>query len=497
MTRSIPRTSRQPRTRPAPTTWLRTTLASAALLVAAAGWAQEETPPPAPDTPPPAATEPVVTEPDDGSDATGPVDTPALPARVIVRVDRRTEISGFVQFEDDDVIVVRTHDGELISNGKTRVLRIIYLVPAGAPRPATIVLHNGQTREGTLIEDGFERVVMDIEGVRTTFRRDLVDHVIAHPSLRDRYEHFKSQLDVTQAHRHLDLCRWLVHEKAYRIATTELQELIERHDLPEARQLLRVVRAQMELRRPRVEDDAPLVEPEPDAPLPGNVISTADVNIIRVFEVDFDDPPKLTIRSDTIDRLIHSYQTSPLLPAEEAGRERLYRADPVDVLQLMFALRAREFYPEVQVITEPHALNLFRQRVHNTWLMNNCATSRCHGGPDAGRLFLHRRDYKDARVRYTNFLILERLELDPEWRLINYESPMDSLIIQYGLPPSLARKPHPPVDGWKPVFRRLTDRMVQDTVRWTEAMLDPRPSYPVEFTPPGMGEPEREPEPDR
>jgi len=261
---------------------------------------------------------------------------------------------------------------------------------------------------------------------------------------------------------------------------------------------MRVVRAQIELRQPKVRDnDRPLVEPEPDTALPAHVISSADVNVIRIYEVDFDRPPKLAIRPETIDRLLHSYQSSPLIPANEDDRERLYRADPVDILHLMFELRAREFYPEVQVITEPHALNLFRQRVHNTWLMNNCATSRCHGGPDAGRLLLHRRDYKDARVRYTNLLILERLEIEPDWPLINYASPMDSLIIQYGLPPSLARKPHPPVDGWTPVFRRRTDRMVQDTVRWMDSMLKPRPAYPVEYTPPRGGQNEQPTVPDR
>jgi len=152
----------------------------------------------------------------------------------------------------------------------------------------------------------------------------------------------------------------------------------------------------------------------------------------------------------------------------------------------MFDLRARELYPKIKVQTEPYAMNLFRRRVHDTWLINNCATSRCHGGIHAGEFFLHRRGHKNERVRYTNFLILERLEIDPDWPLINYEQPMDSLIIQYGLPRTEARKPHTDVRGWKPVFGRSNKRMLGETGKWIRSMLQPRPDYPIEYEPPKL-----------
>jgi hypothetical protein len=125
--------------------------------------------------------------------------------------------------------------------------------------------------------------------------------------------------------------------------------------------------------------------------------------------------------------------------------------------------------------------------VHDTWLINNCSTTHCHGGPFAGRLFLHRRNFKDDNVRYTNLLILERLKLDPEWPLINYDKPEDSLIIQYGLPRESARKPHPRVDGWKPVFSPINQKMKGDTIEWIMAMMQPRPEYPVDYEPPKLG----------
>jgi hypothetical protein len=96
------------------------------------------------------------------------------------------------------------------------------------------------------------------------------------------------------------------------------------------------------------------------------------------------------------------------------------------------------------------------------------------------------RNSSDDRVRYTNLLILDRLKLDPEWPLINYDKPEDSLIIQYGLPRDLARKPHPLVDGWKRVFGPTTPKLMDGTVEWIKAMMQPRPEYPVKYEPPKL-----------
>jgi hypothetical protein len=167
---------------------------------------------------------------------------------------------------------------------------------------------------------------------------------------------------------------------------------------------------------------------------------------------------------------------------------------PLDIVRLMFEMKARDLYPLVEVKTEPHALNLFRLRVHDTWLMNNCATSGCHGGPYAGPFFLHRRNYKDDRVRYTNLLILERFQMDPEWPLINYAKPEDSLIIQYGLPRELARKPHPDVTGWRAAFSPSNRKLKDSAIEWIGAMMKPRPDYPVEYVPPRLSNPVTNPE---
>jgi len=444
------------------------------LLLAATGQNEEGPPPP----PPP--------------DRTAQTAKEKPPGRVVIRVNRYTELMGHVELEDQEVIVIRTLAGDLESFAKDRVLRIIHLVDPAPNQRGIIFLRNGQERDGIIISDDFDAVVVEIEGIRTTLKREVVDQVQLEPTFDEMLAHFKTTLRPELGERHLELCDWLVKEKRYEIAETELRDLLSRHNIAEARQLLKIVEAQLTLQSSSAPRRKP-VEPEIETPIAivdARLVTEADVNLIRVFEIDFGRPPKIEIGPDTIRELIERYGTNPMLPADAIGRRALFKAEPLSLVELMFRLKARDLYPKINVLTEPAALTMFRDRVHNAWLLNNCGTSRCHGGTDAGKLYLHRRNAKSERVRYSNLLTLERLEIDPKWPLVNYDRPLDSLIIQYGLPRPRARMPHPPARGWQPAFRRQDDRMVRSTVEWMDSMLKPRVRYPVEYEPPVPAVPE-------
>lgn len=430
---------------------------------------------------------------------------PEPPQRVVLRVNRNRDVAGFVELEDDDVIVVRTPRGDVESFPKVRILQIVRLLdispdePGGGPR-GIVLLTNGQRRTGIILEDSFEQVVIESEGIRSALRREIVDRVMLEPSFEQRYEEFRASLAPGMFERHLVLCRWLVENRRYDLARENLLELLESAEIPEARRLLTLVEAQLQLqeqaagREARPKDET--VEKESNWEPPSEILTREDVNLIRVYEIDFDHPPRVLVSMDTIRKLIANYSANPLIPASQTERNAMLRADSLDIVRLMFELRARELYGEIQVLTEPPSLNQFRQRVHNTWLMNNCAMSGCHGGPNAGGLFLHRRNFRDERVRYTNLLILERLEVDPNWPLINYEQPEMSLIIQYGLPREHARLPHPDVPGWRPAFIRPEDhRLKREAENWIRSMMQPRPQYPVVYEPPRLSKRSEPPTP--
>lgn len=409
------------------------------------------------------------------------------PQRVILRVNRNETISGYVQLDDDDVIVIRTQRGVVRSFPKIRVMQIIRLVDPEPEQRGVVYLRNGQTREGVIIEDTFDYVLVEIEGIPARLRREFVDHVVLEPTFEQRYQEYRATIRPHMYDRHMALCRWLVRHRRYELAKENLEELLSREELHEARELLKLVDAQLALRPTVAAEPEPIIEPD-DMPLqpqrePAALLSHEDVNLMRVYEVDFDNPPRINIRPETVRRFFQSYGTHESVPASQSDRNAMIRGDATRILRLMFELRARELYPDVEVTSEPYSMNQFRLRVHNTWLLNNCATSGCHGGPEGGDLYLHRRNHTDARVRYTNFMILEKLEVDPDWPLVNYENPEMSLIIQYGLPRNTARLPHPDVPGWQPVFARANDRMKQGAVHWIRSMMQPRPDYPIDFDP--------------
>ena len=411
--------------------------------------------------------------------------------RVILTVGRDTHVRGYITLEDTDVIVIRGADSKLQSFPRSRVLQIVRLVDPKPGQTGVVFLRNGQRRPGVIIEDAFDHVIIEIDGIRTRLVREAVDHVRLDPTFQQRYQQYRTSARTSK--QKLQLCQWLIDERRYELAAGELQELMRVSPVPEAARLLTIVQAQLALGNPDLDPDEAGTGGDTDRTdtdrLPSQILSFEDVNLIRVYEIDFERPPNVAVDAATIRTMIELYGTNRVIPASERQRRALYRADPLEIVEILFTLQARDLYHRVQVISEPHALNLFRRRVHNAWLLNTCATTRCHGGVEAGRFFLHRRGYKDERVRYTNLLILQRQEFDPDWPLVNYDEPKMSLIVQYGLPRHLARRPHPDVKGWRPVFGRGGDRMLRDTVSWIETMMQPRPRYPVDYEPPQLGPP--------
>jgi hypothetical protein len=426
------------------------------------------------------------------------------PQRVVLRVNRNLEVKGYLEREDDNTITVRDLRNQLQDFAKPHVGQIVRLVDPQPGQTGIVFMLDGQIREGIIIEDNFDFVIIEIEGIRANLKRATVSHVVLSPTVDEQYQAYKAAMQPGDRDAHLTLCQWLFEQKRYQLAHDELLDLLQQDEMPEARKLLNVVKAQLALQAPP--EDGPASRPNPPKdgehatenlppapevqPISEQLLTDEDVNIIRVYEIDFDHPPRVTITPDTVRALIENYGTNSLIPASQTGRNALFRTaadNPMQIVRLMFELRSRDLYPKVQVNSEPYSLNLFRQRVHDSWLMNNCATTSCHGGPAAGRFQLHRRDHKDDRVRYTNLLILERLKLDPDWPLINYDRPEDSLLIQYGMSREIARKPHPRVDGWKPAFSQANPRLRQQAVDWIRAMMQPRPQYPVEYEPQAIG----------
>ena len=138
-------------------------------------------------------------------------------------------------------------------------------------------------------------------------------------------------------------------------------------------------------------------------------------------------------------------------------------------------------------------MRLWRKQIHGTWFAGSrgsCASANCHGGQEAGRLYLsNKRTNTDATV-YTNFYIADQFTLRDGTPLINYEEPAESPLLQMALPREISRRPHPNVGrsegrrGWRSFFRDEDDLRFRRAVEWIKSMYSPHPDYPIGYEPP-------------
>jgi hypothetical protein len=436
--------------------------------------------------------------------------------QVWIFIDRWKEFGGTVVSETDLIITV-TDGLETRTFNKAKVLDIIELVHPKPGQRGLVQLRDGTIVRGEILKDSLEEVEFQVDSVRGRVPREKVYRVMLELEFETRYARIKAAIAPEEHGRRLGMARWLADQDRLDLAITELEALMRDGDVEEAREMLREINARVKLELSVKESKeisqkkaaakaadaaaaeqaktadagsnsakpAPRGAPTTREMLPKDLLSNEDVNLVRVYEIDFKDPPRLTVSPEGVRQLILRYGSSALVPATTQERNALYSKSSVEIARLMFDLKARDLYNYIEVEEDPTSVAKFRTRVHNSWLISNCATSRCHGGVDAGRFFLYTGNAKDQRIRYTNLLTLLNFKVDGK-PLINFEDPPNSLLIQYAMTRSSARYPHPDVKGWRPVLSTTTPQLLQDTLDWIRSMYQPRPEYPVKYVAPKL-----------
>ncbi|HYE62410.1 MAG TPA: hypothetical protein VD997_10470 [Phycisphaerales bacterium] len=360
------------------------------------------------------------------------------------------------------------------------------------PTEAEVILLDGKRISGELVDQSLERIIISIAGIHTTFKMDTVDKVLILAPVQDRYQTYKGMIDPQDVENRLKLAKWVFGRGRYDLALLEVEHVLKLEPAnPDAKELKNLVHAQQAVAAQKAAKREPGAKhpKAPEFPL----LTKEQINLIRVFEVDLKDPPRMIIEQDTIRRFLDKYagivvEGKGPVPVNPAGRALFFRMSSAEVLSWMFDLKAREFYPEVQVLENPRAFQMFRDRINRHWLINRCATDQCHGGQDAGRLWLYNRQQASDAAAYTNFLILERFRLANGQPLINYNEPTRSPLLEYGLPRDLAVNKHPEVPpsrgNWQPVFRSVEDDRFTQAVEWMKSMYPKRPDYPIDYKAP-------------
>lgn len=371
--------------------------------------------------------------------------------------------------------------------------------PETPPQPAELpevilIMKGGQRMTGLLVSRDSYAYVLRISGVDVRILRDDVEHMAVQRPALERYREIRALIDDGDVERLLQLVEWLRERALLDEAMEEVEHVLSvEPDNPEALRLRLLVSRLIALRdgaasngaesAPRTPSDRP-ARPARAEESGFPLLTEEQINVIKVYEVDINRPPRLLVSRETVERLLQRYADHPLIPTTREGRAAFHRKPAHEILDVMFRVRARELYPEVRVIGNPESMTRFRDVVNRGWFVTSCASSACHGGDAAGPFMVYNRRSNADDAVYTNFLILERHRLSDGSPMVNYDVPERSGLLQMGLPRDDAAFPHPDVRGWRPVFRNAQDRRFRETVDWIMSMYTPRPEHPVDYTPP-------------
>lgn len=369
----------------------------------------------------------------------------------------------------------------------------------GARSPVQIFFRTGQSIVGELVSETVDQVTIEISGVERTFTQSQIDRVVRLASVATRYRQWRAEIpdgDVGQVEQ---LIHWLVAEDLFHVAHYEVVRLEQQRPRdPRIAALARQIAGQTLLFEQRGLGVPRVVAPE-EKPIP--LLSADQINLIRVYEIDLLDPPRIRIDPRDIQAFLLAYRSDPRVPQTPEGRQAMISGSPLAVLRLMFELRAREFYEKIRVLDDPATMRHFRRDVVQ-WIHVGCATSQCHGGPNAGGLRLEFRNHRSEPAVYTNFLILSRFNLADGTPLIDFEKPDESPLLHLGLRRQGSRFPHPEVprehdgqDQWREVFGRAEDTRWRATTAWIRSLYQPRPDYPVAYPPVDVAVSDRQSEP--
>lgn len=377
--------------------------------------------------------------------------------------------------------------------------------PEASSEGTEIILttRDGRQFSGMLVKRNDQGLTLDIAGVPTNFKAADIEKVRELPPVLERYAQMVKAVPADDLDRRIELINWLSDRRHGDIAVLEAERLAARNPRSATvKRLLDDLKLKNELLKPR--EPAAVEKPEKSTETEGTrepapestaipvsefpLLTAKQINLIKVFELDLNSEPNLIIPRPVVQQLLDTYASSPLVPATREGKEAILRQTPLQTMDLIYRLKARDFYDRVTVVDHPETIRRFRDDVHRAVVLNSCATNMCHGGSEAGRLVLGTYRPNADPTLYTNFYILQKFRTKSDEGLLNFENPERSALVQLGMPRDVARIKHPPVmrdgrDVWRPSFSGPDDRRAVATVEWIKSLYRPRPSYELEYVP--------------
>jgi hypothetical protein len=200
-------------------------------------------------------------------------------------------------------------------------------------------------------------------------------------------------------------------------------------------------------------------------------VTPEEINYIRQSELRDGDTVRVRIEPDVRKRFCDYINMSPSdfnkLPAIEQAFMILDKGKP-------------DMRRQVKILSDPPAITSFRKTVNRT-LTTGCATSKCHSGTKPAVFRLYAGDNEPAV--YTDFLVLQQYSTHLQGRqvlMIDRQTPEQSLLLSYLLPPAITDLPHPEAKGYHGAVRNRADQRYAQVLGWIRDDLKPlTPDYSV------------------
>ncbi|MEM1424259.1 MAG: hypothetical protein AAGH64_09670, partial [Planctomycetota bacterium] len=246
-----------------------------------------------------------------------------------------------------------------------------YLQEASIGDLVRVEMRTGKGYEGTLVSRDGGEIVLLVERIEIRLEEDAVRRIVR---LRSPAEQFASMREATGDRDEaglLSLARWARDEGLLDESLATIGEVLEFN--PTSREAIRMNRDVAFLLKLRQdagerapeemgEDRRAAVEALRITNFP--LLTDKQVNLIKVYEVDLVDPPRISVPRTTVNKLLDEFREDPLIPTTEEGRRAFRGLPDAEILDVMFRVQARKLYPEVRVTGAVESMQLFRDRVN-------------------------------------------------------------------------------------------------------------------------------------
>jgi len=352
---------------------------------------------------------------------------------------------------------------------------------------AVVTTRDGLVFEGTLVTQTTKIVVLSIAGIDTSIEQTQIADIQIKQAPQEIYDATRPGLSDEDVVGRYELALQMYKLEALDLAHVELLSLDRDFpDNPTIQSLLGSVEAQRKLKSERspqsegAERDRSRSNRQVSEPRDAVVYLDAEqINLIKVYEVDLEQRPRVTIRPDTLKEFFDLYRDRNGVP-RTSSKQRAFRKRPgYEQLELFFEVKARDLYGRVQVRDEPPPLSEFRRLVNPSYVARYLQPHFGQGQISGLTLFSTRPD--SVGEAYTNFYLMTQFSSEGV-PMIDRANPSRSLMLQWGLPRDQARHPAPDVEGWAPLFRSEEDPQFQRYIEWIESLLDYDPDYGIQYT---------------